>query len=340
MYRDRFTVVAGRMALGLMTAGISACGGGGGGGGTAAPAELATLDSGNADTIVREVLGAGFDSSDFGTAVSGGGILSTDGGSNALAVRMATRRTIQAAGDTSSQAAGNAQPSDSYGPERSDCQVSGSVTLSATLASTETLSAGDQITAIFASCNDGDGAVYNGRMRIDVLGFAGDLYGELYQLNSRLTLTNLAITEDGITDTGNGTLNVNMNLLTPDLDLYSISTSRFELASGDNSWIFHDVVSTSEDDHRGSGWLITLSESGSLESSSFAGRVDYGTTTPFQSVNGNPPAAGVLRIGGANGSSILVTALNEADLQLAIDWNGDTVVDETRLMAWDTVPGW
>lgn len=45
--------------------------------------------------------------------------------------------------------------------------------------------------------------------------------------------------------------------------------------------------------------------------------------------------------GGANGSSIVVTALDsEADLQLAIDWNGDTVVDETRLMAWDTVPGW
>lgn len=339
MYRDRFTVVAGRMALGLMAAGISACGGGGGGGGTAAPADLATLDSGNADTIVREVLGAGFDSTDFGTVVSGGGILSADGGSNALAVRMAARRTIQAVGDRS-QADGIVQPSASYGPERSDCLVSGSITLSANLASTETLTSGDQITAVFNSCNDGDGAVFNGRMRIDVQAFSGDLFGDLYQLNSRFTLTDLAITENGVTDTGDGTLNVNMNLLTPGLELYSITTSRFTLASGATSWIFSDMVTTFEDDYRDSGWLSTFSESGSLESSNFEGRVDYGTLTPFQSVDGNPPAAGVLRIGGANGSSIVVTALNEANLQLAIDWNGDTVVDETRLMDWETVPGW
>jgi hypothetical protein len=304
------------------------------------PADLTNIDTGNADTIVREVLGAGFDSSDFGMAATGGGILSADGGSNALAVRMAARRTIQAVGESTGLAEGRAQPSASYGPERENCLASGAITLSANLASTETLRAGDQITAVFEHCNDGDGAVYNGRMRIDVLGFAGDLFGDLYQLNSRFTLTDLAITEDGITDTGNGTLNVNMNLLTPDLELYSISTSRFTLESGNHSWIFHDVVSTVEDDYRGASWRTTLSESGSLESSSFEGRVDYGTLTPFQSVDGNPPATGVLRIDGANGTSIVVTALNTEELQLTIDSNGDTVVDETRLMGWDTVPGW
>jgi hypothetical protein len=47
-----------------------------------------------------------------------------------------------------------------------------------------------------------------------------------------------------------------------------------------------------------------------------------------------------VRIDGANGTSVVGTALDEEDLQLAIDWTGDTVVDETRLMEWNTVPGW
>jgi hypothetical protein len=336
MYPDRLISVPGRVALVLMAAGISACGGGGGGGGAAAPADLTSIDAGNADSIVREVLSAGFDSGDFGVAAGGSGILAADGGSNALAVHMAGRRTIQAAG----QMTGQAQPSASYGPERENCLVSGTITLSASLASTETLRRGDQITAVFEACDDGDGAVYNGQLRIDVQSFTGDLFADRYQLDSRLTMTNLAITEDGRTETANGTLNVNMDLRTPNLESYSVTSTRFTLNSGGTAWTLHDLVLTFVDDYRGDAWLTTFSESGSLESSNFAGRVDYGTLTPFQSVDGNYPATGVLRIGGANGSSIVVTALNEEELQLAIDWNGDTVVDETRLMDWSTVPGW
>lgn len=332
MHTARLMACASRTTLVLLSAGMAACGGGGGGVSAAAPATLVSIDANNAETIVREVLAAGFDSGEMGMAAGGGGILAADGGSNALAVSMAERRTIQAAGQ--------AQPSANYGPDREDCLVSGSLTLSASLASTETLQRGDRITAVFAACNDGDGAVYNGQLRIDVQTFTGDLFADLYQLEGSFIMTNLAITEGGRTETANGTLNVNMNLLTPDLELYSITSTRFTLNSGSTSWIFHDVVSTVEDDYRGDAWLTTLSESGSLESSGFEGRVDYGTITPFRSVDGDYPATGVLRIDGANGSSILVTALNEERLQLAIDWNGDTAVDETRLMDWSTVPGW
>lgn len=333
MYPDRPISTAGRVALVLVTTGISACGGGGGGGSSAAPADLAIIDAGNAESIVREVLSAGFDSSE----VAGGGeILAADGGSSALVVHMAGRRTIQAAQAVS----GQVQPSANYGPDREDCLVSGAITFSASLASLDTLMPGDHFTAVYEACEDGDGAVYNGRMRIDVQSFTGDLFADLYRLDGRFTFTNLAITEDGTTETSNGTLNVDMNLLTPHLESYGITSTRFTLSSGNTDWIFHDVVSNVEDDHRGDAWLTTLSESGSLESSNFEGRVDYGTLTPFQSVDGDYPATGVLRIDGANGASVVVTALNEENLQLAVDWNGDSVVDETRLMAWSTVPGW
>ena len=86
MYPDRLIAVPGRAALVLIAALVSACGGGGGGGSSAAPADLAIIDAGNAESIVREVLSAGFDSSE----VAGGGeILAADGGSSALVVHMA-----------------------------------------------------------------------------------------------------------------------------------------------------------------------------------------------------------------------------------------------------------
>ena len=334
MHPDRLISSARRVALVFVTTGIGACGGGGGGGSSAAPADLAVIDAGNAESIVREVLSAGFDSSE----VAGGGeILAANGGSSALVVHMAGRRTIQAAGQAVS---GQVQPSANYGPDREDCLVSGTNTFSASLASLDTLTPGDHFTAVYEACDDGDGTVYNGQLRIDVRSFTGDLFADLYRLDGRFTFTNLAITEDGITETSNGTLNVDMNLLTPELESDIITLTRFALSSGNTDWTFHDVVSNVEDDHRGNAWLTTLSESGSLASANFEGRIDYGTLTPFQSVDGDYPTTGVLRIDGANGASVVATALNEENLQLAIDWNGDSVVDETRLMAWSTVPGW
>lgn len=99
MYPARSIPWAARTILVALSAGMSACGGGGGGGGgAAAPADLVNIDAGNADTIVREVLSVGAGSGDFGMAAGGSGILAADGGSNALALKMAARRTIQAVG--------------------------------------------------------------------------------------------------------------------------------------------------------------------------------------------------------------------------------------------------
>jgi hypothetical protein len=132
-------------------------------------------------------------------------------------------------------------------------------------------------------------------------------------------------------------MNVTENLLTPLLELYSATSTRLNLRSGNFSWTGRNLTQSIDEDHRGNEWLTTSTGSGSLESSSFDGRVDYGTITPLLSIDGDYPASGVVRIDGLNGSSIVVTALNEETLQLAIDINGDTVVDETRLLDWSEV---
>jgi hypothetical protein len=333
MYAARSIARAPRTTLILLSAGMAACGGGGGGGVAATPAALVSIDEDNAETIAREVLSVGVDSADLGVSTGGSGILAADGGASALAVHLAGRRTIQAAGQVQASAIGDAE-------SEFDCLVSGTLSLSEDLDDPDTLQSGDEVTAVFDACDDGEGAVYDGQLRIEVQSFTGDLFEGLYRLDSRFVMTDLAITKNGITETGNGTLNVDMDLRIAGLETYDIESTLFTLTSGATTWIVRDLVSFFEDDYRDEEWRVTLDESGSLESSSFAGRVDYGTTTPFVSVDGGYPRAGVLRIDGANGTSVLVTVLDEEELQLEIDRNGDEVVDETLLLNWEDIPGW
>jgi hypothetical protein len=330
MHPARPIAHASRTTLILLSAGMAACGGGGGSV-AATPAALVSIDEDNAETIAREVLSVGVDSADLGVSNGSSGILAADGGASALAVHLAGRRTIQAAGQVQASAIDESEV---------DCVVSGTLSLSEDLDDPDTLQSGDEITAVFDACDDGEGAVYDGQLRIEVQSFTGDLFEGLYRLDSRFVMTDLAITKNGITETGNGTLNVDMDLLTAGLESYDITSTLFTLTSGASTWLVRDLVSFFEDDYRDEEWHVTLDESGSLESSSFAGRVDYGTTTPFESVDGGYPQTGVLRIDGANGSSVVVTVLDEEELQLDIDRDGNEVVDETLVLEWDEIPGW
>ncbi len=313
---------------------VTACGGGGSG--VAAQPSAVAIDTYNAQTITRDVLQMGLYTGDFGTALNGGGILSADGGSNALALHMAQRKTIQAA---SLSAAGSVQPGASYGPDREECLVDGWITLSASLRNTETLSIGDRITANFDACDDGDGAIYDGRIRLDVLSFSGDIFADQYLLDTRATLTSLAITEDGSTTTGDGSFDLGIDLRTPLLSRLSLDGTLLNLHSGSEAWVLRNFTIFMDEDDRGAALLTSYSGSGSLESPNFSGTVNFATTVALLATDDNYPATGALQITGANGTGIQVTVLNSETVQLAIDATGDGIVDETRQINWDTLTG-
>ena len=336
----RLLALGGRIGLALIaviiTTLVAACGGGGGG---TTPASPAVIDSGNAQVMTREVLDAGLGAGSFGVAVGGGGILSADGGSNALAQGIVHRRTVQAVPVGPASPTGQVQPTASFGPERVDCLVSGFISLSGSVDSASTLLAGDRITADFNACDDADGAVYDGRMRLDVTNFSGDLLANQFALGALVTLTGLAIAEGGSTTTGDGAFDLDLDLTVPLVSALTVSGDVLETRSGSDAWVLRDFAISVDEDSTGVSVLTTYAGTGTLEGSGFDGAVDFATVVPLVATGANDPATGELLITGANGATIRAMVLDSTSLTLAIDLNGDGVVDETQDMSWSTVAG-
>jgi len=285
------------------------------------------VDSGNAPVITREVIAVGLDAGTFGVALGGGSVLSADSGSTALSQALARpRATIQ-----------SVQPSVTIGPERFDCLVSGSVRLSGSIASPDRLSPGDRITADFSDCDDADGAVFDGRMRLDVNSFSGDIYTDLFALGARMTLTDLAVTEDGITTVGDGIAEIDLDLTVPLKSSLTLAGDRLEIRSGSRAWVLRDFAVTELEDGTGVELVTENYGSGTLEGDGFEGAADFVAVGPLVSVDGNFPSTGEVLITGANGATIRATVLDAISLQLAIDFNGDSVVDETQQLLWSAV---
>lgn len=304
---------------------LGACGGGGGGG--PAPAAPAVIDAGNAATITREVLDAGLGAGSFGAVVGGGGILATDGGTNALALGMARQR----------KAIQNVRPSIVIPAEPFDCLVSGTVILSGSLASPDNLTPGDRIDATFNACDDAEGPVYDGGLRIDVTAFSGDIFSDQFLLGARVTLTSLTITEDGDMATGSGAFDLDLDLTAPLQSDLTVSGALLQVSSGADAWVLRDFAISVFEDATGASLLTRYSGTGTLEGSDFDGAVDFVTVSPLVAAGDDYPSSGEVLIQGADGATIRATALSAQTLELAIDLDGDDVVDDTQQIPWSTV---
>ena len=317
------------LALAVLITGLGACGGGGGGGGGSLRASPAVINAGNSATITQEVIGVGLGAGEFGDAIGGGGILAADGGSNALALgRVRPRTTIQ-----------KVQPRARFGPEVSACRVSGSLVLSGSLSSNSTVTPGDRIDVEANSCDDGDGAIYDGGFGIAVTRFSGDILTDQYLLGADLTLTNFGITEAGVTTTADGVVEFELDLRVPLVGDTSVDGALLEFRSGSDAWILRDFAVSLTEDGRGANLLTRSSGTGTLEGSGFSGAVDFVTVVPFVATGNDYPASGEALITGASGATIRATAIDAVTLQLAIDLDGDSVVDETQQIPWSSVGG-
>lgn len=317
-------MTTGRGLLGLLaTALLVACGGGGGGGSAAPAATPAVIDSTSAPLIAREVMLVGFGAADFGAALGGSGLLAANGGSNALALRLGRRQAL---------AAGSPSPSATLAPETVDCLVGGTMRLSGTLASDQTLTPGDRLNATFTDCDDGDGAVYDGRLLAEVTDFDGDLFAGQYFLAAGITFTDFRVTDAGGSATATGDMNLELDLSVPEAPIVASSGSELAVSTDDGSWVLRDyaLIQTVDPDADAGNGLAYQSTTGTLEGSGFEGAVDFLTVEPFATRDDGTLAGGEALITGAGDATIRVTADGVGGLLLALDLNGDGQVDETQ----------
>ena len=320
------------LATGLAALVITACGGGGGDSALVAPpADDAAITSSSARDIASEVFDSMRDSASFGDFGSAGLIGSS--GSGSLTLAKAASNAATKAGVVQAEAAG-ALIGVAFGPERTDCAVSGSVTVSGDIQNPEMLSAGDTVSLRFDDCDEGDGQVVNGNLGMVVDTLEGDLAGGFFALGVTLDFQLFRIVESGETTMLNGGFSMLVDSTDYPVTVASLSSPYLSVTDGSDTVTLSNYSTSVTVDESSQPPAYALTGSGRIDIPSQGGSVAYTTRAPFTGFGEGDPDSGVLFIRGAESASITLTVLSGTQVQLEMDYDGNGTTDETVVVTW------
>ena len=319
------------------------CGGGGGGGGNSNapaadnPSDLAPITSSNAQEISGEVLDSVEETAelgrfgDFGTVgfVAAAG----DPSLSKAAVAAATKAgPAQAGGLRTIMAA-------AFDLTDAPCEVDGTVSISAQLSEQDSLQPGDFIEFSFDQCDNGDGEVVDGRVSWTIDTFSGDPDTGLFKLGARLAFDNLVAASEGETGRVTGAIDMLMDTETYPLISASHSGERLAMSDGVHTVIFEDWITAVTADESSQPAAYTWDASGSVDVPEHGGKVTYNVLETFTGFGDAEPDAGVLYVEGQDGGNITLTVLSQGQVQLDIDYDGDGVIDDSKLVTYEDLDG-
>ncbi len=222
------------------------------------------------------------------------------------------------------------------GPDTFDCGVSGTQTISGSLASLFTLTAGDRIDVEATDCDDGLGEVINGRMEMTVVIFSGDI-ASLYLLEMGVVLIDFEVVTATDTVVSNGDSLVAMDTLGNPMILMSISGNSLATTSSAGTDTLTNFSTSQSVNTSVQPEPYTLDSSGTVDSSKLTGFINYSTPVVFQGAGTAYPYAGELLIAGDSGGTIRLIALDEVNVRIETDTDGDGTVDATEDTTWDDI---
>lgn len=311
---------------------LAACGGSSSGGispGTTPPPPPPpsgiAITSANALPVTKTSWEAANDSADLVGLVGTSGVIANNPGginktgSPAFATNVASR-AIQAV---------------PFGPDVLPCAVSGSITVSGDIADpfTPTLTANDVINVDADNCDDGLGEVLDGLLEMTIVAFSGDLLLSAYDMTATMTATDLQSTIAAEVATLNGQATVSLNSLqTP---FISASVSGASMTTDANA--VSETLTNFQTMQSFDGGLPTmpymLNSAATLDSTQLADVISYSTPVTFTGENFGFPDSGELLVLGDNSSAHLIT-IDNVNVRIEIDNDGDSVVDETIDTTW------
>ena len=301
--------------LGPVYLAVAACGGGsdgGGGGNIRPPAVSAEITSQSAPVVAETVA----------RSILGGQNLSALGG---LSIP---------ASSSSASSGGGAPPiaALSVGPEVVECAAGGSVTLSGDVGNSTMLTAGDTFEFDYTDCDQGEGTVVDGRMRLTVVTFTPGASEGSFSVTLTMLLTDLQYVEDGIGGSMNGDLTFSLDASSQLQLSMSISSDSLTATYGDASETIEDYILTIDIDPFAG--TLALQSSGTTSSSRFTGVVDFQTTEPIAFAASGAPVSGRIVITGANNGTVTVDIVGETQVDLEIDFDGNGTIDEVVSTTW------
>lgn len=223
-------------------------------------------------------------------------------------------------------------------PTVENCLVSGTSTLSGDIADplTPTFTPEDFFDIVFANCDDGF-SVIDGALLYVVDAFSGELAG-LYDLTMTATFTDFQVAAAGETLLTNGDVTVRLNSLQSPLISAETSGNSLTVDSNEYSQTMTNFAGSYSQDVEAVPSPFSQSSSGTLDSTQLPGVVTYSTPVTFTGFDGEYPSAGEFLVTGES-SGVRLVAVDNTNIRIEVDTNGDGTVDETINSTWVELEG-
>ncbi|HJV79446.1 hypothetical protein [Noviherbaspirillum sp.] len=320
---------------------LAACGGGGSSGSPGSSTQAAsTITSANASDVAAQAYAA----SDAlnSQAVAGG----TAGADLVTAVSVQTPMPTTGLIDAGLQQMYRVlahKPADMVlgvmGTGTITCSGGGMMTGSYNMMNANMVSNGDTLTVTSSGCREGMHQ-FNGGLTIAFSNISG-LPSSMGAWNAtmRMTLNNFSVMQNNITETANGDISLNYGQNLSGTRAFTVSGSSLQMSTTrGGAMVTRMLTNYSYDASVTSANLYTYRCDYTLTGDlpRIGNNVSYTvrTMTPFQQQGGLYPNQGVMTVRASDGTSLTMTVRDATSVQIAIDRNGDGIVDETIVKTW------
>ena len=185
-------------------------------------------------------------------------------------------------------------------------------------------------------CDEGTGEVVDGLVGFTVGEFTGDLLTGAYMLSMDAVVTNLQVLTGTDTLTSNGDATVTLDTMVAQFIAAGTSGTSMTTDSNTSSETISNFQSHQSVDGNQQNLPYTMSASGTLNTTQLEGIVSYSTPLEFSGEGTDYPSEGVLLVQGAN-SSARLTAMDNVNVMIELDVNGDGETDQTINTTWDAL---
>jgi len=225
-----------------------------------------------------------------------------------------------------------------FGPLAVDCATSGTANVSGSLAAAGTFTAGDQLEAAFLSCAR-SGDVLDGSLSFSVGSF-DQTPGDAYLVSGTTTQDQYRRYVGGSCHTGTGMLTTTHDFVytTAGLVFIDSAATSYTVASGGRSQALSGAEVHTQIQIGQQPLVITRTSSGRFTSAELVGSYRYESLEPdvfvLDDAATTGPYAGILRVTADDGSTLRMVALDETNVRLDLDFNGDSIIDQEIATTW------
>jgi hypothetical protein len=312
-------------------------GSGNGSGGSTSTAAQVPVTSSNQNNVVRAGVNAGLAVSlTTGSMGSVNGSASTTGigdRTHALTtVLQSTVAAVQSSRKGIASATAHPAATSSVG-----CTDGGTLTVAVNdHDGSQTLTSGDVITATFAQCKETNTSTINGVITITLTGTPTDT-----QFLANTTFQSVVVVDNGVTSTLSGGATVSETDASSFTET-ALTVGSNGLTSSTSSSNYNDNVTF------GSGFIIrseetsagtvSVSMTGTLTANSLGGSISIATPQALtETADDNYPSSGEIIITGASNSAVRATVLDNTQVKIELDANGDGSYEATANVTWATL---